>query len=603
MKNRQSLLVLLLLPLVGVLTLAVGVVWFFSIQAGEASIERLLRALSSQNVSETKSRLDQHFASIRRLNEQNARTLSQGLIPADDADAVQRLFWWQAQHSGVRGYFLFGKQNGDFVDVGNPLTFDRDFITERISQKEFGDKLLRSFGLDSQGGRQELLSKPMTYAFQTERWYSEGLTRKTTFWTDVYTWESESAKPPAIAVSSPVFDADGVVSGIVAIEHRLQQLDQVLSRITHNSATSIFLMDGQKRLIASSTSVPKNGEASLHEHPVIIAALQRLSAEGVDSSFHLDWQGTSHFIGVSKWDRDQGAAWPILVAVPEDAFLQDFAKNKRYAIAITMASWIMLVMVGVALYYRLVQLPVNRLLTAVQRAQQGELSQTIAASGVRELATLASAFNEMLKNLSWTHGELERSNENLERQVQERTSELERLRANAENQARTDTLTGLANRRAFRELAERALQHIGRSCKPLSLIMLDIDHFKRVNDTWGHPVGDQVLKAVATVLAEHVRSNDIAARVGGEEFVVLLVDTEQGGAHTFAERLRVAIMDIEVEVPGDRVRLTASFGVAEAVSSETKLDEVLGCADRALYHAKHNGRNRVSVASELDAGT
>jgi diguanylate cyclase (GGDEF)-like protein len=133
--------------------------------------------------------------------------------------------------------------------------------------------------------------------------------------------------------------------------------------------------------------------------------------------------------------------------------------------------------------------------------------------------------------------------------------------------------------------------------------MLDIDHFKRVNDTWGHPVGDQVLKAVATVLAEHVRSNDIAARVGGEEFVVLLVDTEQGGAHTFAERLRVAIMDIEVEVPGDRVRLTASFGVAEAVSSETKLDEVLGCADRALYHAKHNGRNRVSVASELDAGT
>jgi len=104
-------------------------------------------------------------------------------------------------------------------------------------------------------------------------------------------------------------------------------------------------------------------------------------------------------------------------------------------------------------------------------------------------------------------------------------------------------------------------------------------------------------------LAEHVRSNDVAARVGGEEFVVLLVDTEQGGAHISAERLRLAIMDVEVEVPGDRVRVTASFGVAEAVSHETKLDEVLECADKALYHAKHNGRNRVSLASELEAST
>jgi diguanylate cyclase (GGDEF)-like protein len=601
MKNPHSLLVLLLLPLVGVLTLAVGVVWFFSIHAGEASIERLLKALSSQNVSETKSRLNQHFAAIRRLNEQNARALSQGLIPSDDADAVQRLFWWQAQHSGVRGYFLFGKQNGDFVDVGNPLTYKRDFITERISQKEFGDKLLHSFGIDSQGRRQELLSKPMAYAFQTERWYSEGIKRKTTFWTDVYTWESEIAKPPAVAVSTPVWAADGTVSGVVAIEHRLQQLDQVLGEITHDSAASIFLMDGQKRLIASSRSLPKDGQANLLQHPLVIAALQRLSVEGIESSFHLDWQGKRYFLGVSEWDRDEGEAWPILVAVPEEAFLQDFARNKHYAIAITFAAWVMLVIFAVALYYRLVQRPVNHLLTAIKKVQQGELSQTIPSSGVRELATLASAFNEMLKSVNWSYSELERSNENLERQVQERTSELERLRANAESQARTDPLTGLANRRAFQELAERALQHIGRSCKPLSLIMLDIDHFKRVNDTWGHSVGDQVLKAIATVLAEHVRSSDVAARVGGEEFVIFLMDTEQGGAHIFAERLRLAIMDVEVEVPGDRLQVTASFGVAETASHETKLDEVLGCADKALYHAKQNGRNRVSLASELDA--
>jgi diguanylate cyclase (GGDEF)-like protein len=173
------------------------------------------------------------------------------------------------------------------------------------------------------------------------------------------------------------------------------------------------------------------------------------------------------------------------------------------------------------------------------------------------------------------------------------------------SQARTDPLTGLANRLAFRELAERALQHSGRSHKPVSLIMLDVDHFKRVNDTWGHSVGDQVLKAIATVLAKHVRSSDVAARVGGEEFVVLLVDTEQGGARVFAERLRLAIMDVDVEVPGDRVRVTASFGVAEAASHETTIDAVLGCADKALYHAKHNGRNRVScqVAPTCQAPT
>jgi len=155
-----------------------------------------------------------------------------------------------------------------------------------------------------------------------------------------------------------------------------------------------------------------------------------------------------------------------------------------------------------------------------------------------------------------------------------------------------DELTGLYNRRHFVELAEAEVARARRTGMPLSLAMLDIDHFKAVNDAFGHPVGDAALKVLARCMRETLRTSDVPARLGGEEFVVLLMDTGLDGAVAVTERLRERVGRAEVPAGRDRVaRFTVSGGVAELAPGE-RLDGLLARADEALYRAKEDGRDR-----------
>lgn len=171
------------------------------------------------------------------------------------------------------------------------------------------------------------------------------------------------------------------------------------------------------------------------------------------------------------------------------------------------------------------------------------------------------------------------------------------LVAEARRLASTDTLTGLLNRRAFIERIDKARAASSSWMFPMSMLLLDVDHFKKVNDTLGHDAGDAVLQGVARVLSGMARRSDFVARWGGEEFVVALAQTAEAGARIAAERVRRAIADAKYILPnGAEHRATASVGLASAEGPEWQLDELLGRADKAMYSAKHRGRNRVETA-------
>jgi diguanylate cyclase (GGDEF)-like protein len=169
----------------------------------------------------------------------------------------------------------------------------------------------------------------------------------------------------------------------------------------------------------------------------------------------------------------------------------------------------------------------------------------------------------------------------------------------AEIRAATDGLTGLPNKRAVTDAMKRMFAQASMTVSPLGLLLLDLDHFKQINDQGGHPVGDQVLANVGAVLRTVLRARDFAGRNGGEEFAILLPDTEVPAALEIAERVRAAVA--EISVAGTDVSVTASIGVVGFPDHATSLDRLEWLADAALYLAKRQGRNRVELADPAAA--
>jgi diguanylate cyclase (GGDEF)-like protein len=174
------------------------------------------------------------------------------------------------------------------------------------------------------------------------------------------------------------------------------------------------------------------------------------------------------------------------------------------------------------------------------------------------------------------------------------------LRANLREEAIRDSLTGLFNRRYLNEALNQKLSQAQRHQRTVGMILLDIDHFKHINDTYGHDAGDAVLRAIGTLLRTNLRAEDTACRFGGEELLLVLPEIVEGDALRRSEELRQRINAMEITY-GDIVlpRITVSMGIAIFPHHEQTHDRLMTAADQALYHAKATGRNRVCVAEQV----
>ncbi len=206
----------------------------------------------------------------------------------------------------------------------------------------------------------------------------------------------------------------------------------------------------------------------------------------------------------------------------------------------------------------------------------------------------------LIATLSSKNQALLEMNRELEAKVQERTHELAEANARLAQLAVTDGLTSLYNHRHFHERLSLEVERSARNGLPLSLLMIDVDHFKHYNDHHGHPAGDEVLRQVARLLAEGRRANDVVARYGGEEFGVILVDTAKFTAAKIAERLRDRVATHPFAHTGSQPggTLAISVGVATFPDDATDAEGLIRGADTALYGAKHAGRNRVVLATQ-----
>jgi diguanylate cyclase (GGDEF)-like protein len=216
------------------------------------------------------------------------------------------------------------------------------------------------------------------------------------------------------------------------------------------------------------------------------------------------------------------------------------------------------------------------------------------------LTVLASQATVSIQN-NKLYQKLQEHAETLEEKVARRTAELAEANEELHLLAITDPLTKINNRRHFFENAQKEVSRASRYKTELSILLFDIDHFKKINDTYGHLAGDQVLQFTGKQVKDMLRNIDLYARYGGEEFVILLPETDQTEALETADRLRQSFQDAPIPTDNDAVNITISLGVASLKHSKpATLEELLDQADTALYHSKEKGRNRVTHWQDIE---
>jgi diguanylate cyclase (GGDEF)-like protein len=385
-------------------------------------------------------------------------------------------------------------------------------------------------------------------------------------------WDAAAGKEKLI-VAVPVQRPDGRVIGAFAAELNLRPVQRVLRTFAPESTSAIYLVNAEGALVASSRDL----SSQLMKVTLKRATMQRLTQRDGDAVSYLSFTG-DRVVGSLK--RVPQVPWSVLAETPADAAFREVGQFRNLAMLVIVS----LLLISAAAAYRfglIIVRPLDRLIEGARKVASGHLDVDLPVAGGDEVGYLTKVFNGMVWRLREGRKELDTTNEQLRLQ----NEELEKL-------SLTDGLTGLANRRFLvQQLNEEALR-FRRTKKEFSVLMVDVDHFKQYNDTFGHPAGDDVLKKVARILQASAREVDCVARYGGEEFCLMLPETSATGAAILASRLceRVAA----AEFPGQKI--TVSIGVASLPGNGHTPDAVIAAADEALYQAKREGRNRVVQA-------
>ncbi|MCR6667788.1 MAG: diguanylate cyclase [Methyloversatilis sp.] len=387
-----------------------------------------------------------------------------------------------------------------------------------------------------------------------------------------------------IDIAVPVSGEDGQLRGVLAAHVHWDWADSVLRVLRPSNAErvgmDILIINGQGDVIYPEDS------------PL---AVPRPSGRPTRPGFFIDnWSGSTAYVTsmvpVREIIETSPLGWQVVIRQPLDRVMEDVVALRKVVLVFALLAVTILLLLSWVVASRLSQ-PLERLATLARRIEKGDEGVTLeVGAGSVELRHLVDALRGMAATLIQRREALEASNRDLEHKVAERTAELARLNDELRDQARRDALTGLPNRLAANERLRDEFVRMRRSRKGYAVLVADIDHFKRINDSHGHPAGDAVLRHVAAVLKAALRESDFVARFGGEEFLLLLPATSVDDACRVGEKIRRAVEASPTAAVGV---VTMSIGLAMAQPDHEDEDAAVRLADAMLYEAKRAGRNRL----------
>ncbi len=397
-----------------------------------------------------------------------------------------------------------------------------------------------------------------------------------------------------VDVAHPVRDASGQVIGVLGAhlswDWATEVRESTLKVDNHLAEARISILDSQGRVLLGN----RIGEAMLTP-----AVASTLAARGYGYDIALSGNDKRWLTGfaVSRGYRDYpGLGWIIITQQPVDVAFRPVQDLVVSILGVGVAFSLLGALIAWWLTGYLMR-PIRVITAEAERIGRDAQAQTLPrVGGALEVQQLSKALRSLLRRVGLAEQRLEAAERDMENQAaanREKAEDIERLRF----LANTDPLTGLLNRRAFLEAAERQLAYGRRYSRGLALVVADIDHFKAVNDRHGHAAGDMAIREVAARLQQAARDTDLVARFGGEEFVVLLMESDVAAALTYAERVRGMIMASRISIgDGQDIGLTISLGCTALTAEDRDVQDAIDRADGALYSAKAAGRNRVRVS-------
>lgn len=402
---------------------------------------------------------------------------------------------------------------------------------------------------------------------------------------------------PIVAISAPLRDHDGNIIGVVEGSLNIAGWARDLYATSVEPGLDLLVTDQLAYVVHADPLWDRQPLDNVRSDPRFINAVAQ---EGAPQFVPAQSRSDPHLTTAATSRR----GWHVLAALPL-ALIRERVLAELQIVAGGLALATLLALLIGLMLARQVMRPIERLSQIMSMEDETAIASSsfVSRAAPAEVRHLYQQFAQLRTRLTKVIDELRSTVNSREAVIAERTTELAEKNANLtvlnmelDQAARTDPVTGIANRRAFDERLGLLWQMLGRLGHPLSLVIIDVDHFKQFNDRYGHANGDNCLRRVAHALARaSTRSTDLVARIGGEEFAMILIGDIKGAAH-IAEQARSTIAALEIahaDAPTGLV--TASFGVACMIpAGDTRL--MVEAADRALYAAKRDGRNRVSLA-------
>lgn len=388
----------------------------------------------------------------------------------------------------------------------------------------------------------------------------------------------QASETPVMVIATPILAGRNRVMGVLAIKLNFQAIGLILKNYAQGGEVDLHLITQEGILLVSSQPIPLKSFRKI----MVGKTLDRLFSKERVPLKYTGYQGKA-VVGTLK--KVPELDWGVVAEKDRQKAYAEIIRLRNLTLGLFAG---VLLLIGLCAYLLGLSIvrPLARLTKGADKVAAGDLEVDLPVLSRSEVGYLTQVFNHMVARLRKGREQLAAANEALT----EKNKELEILSV-------TDSLTGLYNRK---HLMESLTGEIGRSSRyerPFALLIIDIDHFKKFNDTYGHLAGDEVLRKMGEVFRDSIRGCDYAARYGGEEFVIVMPEIGRDQGVQAAERIRASVAKKKIDANGNSVTVTISVGVASFPEHGDDAQAIISKADTALYQAKRRGRDRVALAS------